>query len=150
MSQHTSKAPVGIITTPMEAVAAAAAAGTAPGPDEGAQAARHRLQELQDQLVGGERAHDKDLKKKLQTRRRHADTVKETLMKNLEEDGDLEVMGKIYDNMQDKLRGKAKALDKTTQKLRVTEAEVRDLQEEFERDRADYLDSIREQVSPKE
>eukprot|EP00117_Sycon_ciliatum_P033371 scpid22121/ scgid25693/ Kinesin-like protein KIF17; KIF3-related motor protein len=108
-------------------------------------AALQRLQQLQGQLVGGERAGDSVLKEQLQTRRKHADTMKETLAQNLEDDGDLGVMEAIYDNMQDAIRAKHKQLEKVTARLKASEAEVMDLQEEFERDRYDYLDTIRNQ-----
>ena len=59
-----------------------------------------------------------------------------------DEDG---VLLKVYDDIQEELRIKTEALRQGKQSIKALDAEIRDLQQEFEDDRTDYLDTIRKQ-----
>ena len=105
--------------------------------------AMKRLQSLQEQLVGGEKRNDQKLKEKRKARKNHALLKREKLIKaveNLEDDG---IMVKVYDNLQDELKVKNKRIDKLENEVKTAESEIHDLQTEFERDREDYLETIR-------
>jgi len=105
--------------------------------------AMRRLQSLQEQLVGGEKRNDQNLKEKRKARKQYAQSKREKLMKaveNMEDDG---IMVKVYDNLQDEVKVKNKKIDKLTEELKAASIETKDLQAEFERDRQDYLDTIR-------
>ena len=52
---------------------------------------------------------------------------------------------KVYDDIQEELKIKTDALKQGKQKIKALDAEIRDLQQEFEDDRTDYLDTIRKQ-----
>ena len=52
---------------------------------------------------------------------------------------------KVYDDIQEELRIKTEALRQGKQSIKALDAEIRDLQQEFEDDRTDYLDTIRKQ-----
>ena len=54
-------------------------------------------------------------------------------------------MLKVYDDIQEELRIKTEALRQGKQSIKALDAEIRDLQQEFEDDRTDYLDTIRKQ-----
>ena len=59
-----------------------------------------------------------------------------------DEDG---VLVKVYDDIQTELQEKTAALKRMKQRVRGLNSEINDLQSEFERDRTDYLDTIRKQ-----
>ena len=59
-----------------------------------------------------------------------------------DEDG---VLLKVYDDIQEELKIKTDALKQSKQKVKALNAEIHDLQQEFEDDRTDYLDTIRKQ-----
>ena len=68
--------------------------------------AMRRLQSLQEQLVGGEKRNDQNLKEKRKARKQYAQSKREKLMKaveNMEDDG---IMVKVYDNLQDEVKVK--------------------------------------------
>ena len=70
--------------------------------------AMRRLQSLQEQLVGGEKRNDQNLKEKRKARKQYAQSKREKLMKaveNMEDDG---IMVKVYDNLQDEVKVKNK------------------------------------------
>ena len=103
----------------------------------------HRLQVLNEQMVGGEKAKDEQAKERLQNRRKRADERKEKLLEALADD-DTEIMEGIYDSLQDEIKGKTKQVKSVKQKLVATQQEVKDIQSEFQQERDDYLDALRE------
>lgn len=103
-----------------------------------------RLQEIQENMVGGERAHDKELKEKLLKKKKAAERRSrqvESVMRSDDEDNLL----KAYDSIQEELRAKTEGLKKSKQKIRALEREISDLYSEFQNDRTDYLETIRRQ-----
>ncbi|XP_004377224.1 kinesin-like protein KIF17 isoform X1 [Trichechus manatus latirostris] len=107
-----------------------------------------RLQLLEQQVVGGEQAKNKDLKEKHKRRKRYADERKKQLVAALqssdEDSGDW-VLLNVYDSIQEEVRAKSKLLEKMQRKLRAAEVEIKDLQSEFELEKIDYLATIRRQ-----
>ncbi|XP_006883734.1 PREDICTED: kinesin-like protein KIF17 [Elephantulus edwardii] len=106
-----------------------------------------RLQLLEQQVVGGEQAKNKDLKEKHRRRKRYADERKKQLvaaLQNSDDSGDW-VLLKVYDSIQEEVRAKSKLLEKMQKKLRAAEVEIKDLQSEFELEKIDYLATIRRQ-----
>ncbi|XP_068724675.1 osmotic avoidance abnormal protein 3-like [Montipora capricornis] len=104
-----------------------------------------RLQELQEKFVGGEKKNDQKLKEKRKVRKNHALTQREKLAKaakRMEDDG---IMVKVYDNLQDEIKAKNNAINHIEVQLKSAQSEIDDLQTEFERDREDYLETIRKQ-----
>ncbi len=59
-----------------------------------------------------------------------------------DEDG---VLLKVYDDIQEELKIKNEALKQSKHKVKALNSEIHDLQQEFEDDRTDYLDTIRKQ-----
>ncbi|XP_037684229.1 kinesin-like protein KIF17 isoform X4 [Choloepus didactylus] len=107
-----------------------------------------RLQLLEQQVVGGEQAKNKDLKEKHKRRKRYADERKKQLvaaLQNSDEDGGEWVLLNVYDSIQEEVRAKSKLLEKMQRKLRAAEVEIKDLQSEFELEKIDYLATIRRQ-----
>ena len=111
------------------------------------QAAMLKLKQLQEEMIdGGKRAGDKDLKERRKRRKKAAENRIKVLGEALghvdDEDG---VLLKVYDDIQEELRIKTEALKKSKQKVKALNIEIRDLQKEFEEDRTDYLNTIRNQ-----
>ncbi|KAM3843789.1 kinesin-like protein KIF17 [Vipera latastei] len=107
-----------------------------------------RLQMLEQQVVGGEQAKNKDLKEKHTRRKKIADERKQQLLEALQksdEDSSDWVLLNVYDSIQEEVRAKSRLLEKIKEKLRVAETEIRDLHSEFELERIDYLATIRRQ-----
>nr|XP_019567584.1 PREDICTED: kinesin-like protein KIF17 isoform X6 [Rhinolophus sinicus] len=107
-----------------------------------------RLQLLEQQVVGGEQAKNKDLKEKHRRRKRYADERRKqlvTALQNSDEDSGEWVLLTVYDSIQEEVRAKSKLLEKMQQKLRAAEVEIKDLQSEFELEKIDYLATIRRQ-----
>lgn len=107
-----------------------------------------RLQMLEQQVVGGEQAKNKDLKEKHKRRKKIADERKKQLLAALQksdEDSSDWVLLNVYDSIQEEVRVKSKLLEKMKEKLRAAEAEIKDLQSEFEQEKIDYLAVIRRQ-----
>ncbi|KAM4872117.1 kinesin-like protein KIF17 isoform 3-T3 [Thomomys bottae] len=107
-----------------------------------------RLQLLEQQVVGGEQAKNKDLKEKHKRRKRYADERKKQLvaaLQNSDEDSGDWVLLNVYDSIQEEVRAKSKLLEKMQKKLRAAEVEIKDLQSEFELEKIDYLATIRRQ-----
>ncbi|XP_069802978.1 kinesin-like protein KIF17 isoform X1 [Dendropsophus ebraccatus] len=107
-----------------------------------------RLQMLEQQVVGGEQAKNKDLKEKHKRRKKYADERKNELiaaMENVDEDSGDQILLNVYESIQEELQAKSKHLEKIQKKLRAAEIEIEDLHSEFERDRDDYLVTIRRQ-----
>ena len=102
-----------------------------------------RLQELQEKFVGGEKRNDQKLKEKRKARKNYAVSQREKLgkaAKKMENDG---IMVKVYDILQDDIKGKNNVINQMEGKLKSAQSEIDDLQTEFERDREDYLETIR-------
>nr|DBA15662.1 TPA: hypothetical protein GDO54_003135 [Pyxicephalus adspersus] len=107
-----------------------------------------RLQMLEKQVVGGEQAKNKDLKEKHKRRKRYADERKKELiaaLQNIDEESGDRVLLNVYESIQDELQVKSKHIEKLQKKLKAAEVEIDDLHSEFERDRDDYLVTIRRQ-----
>ncbi|KAM6216943.1 kinesin-like protein KIF17 [Rhynchocyon petersi] len=107
-----------------------------------------RLKLLEQQVVGGEQAKNKDLKEKHKRRKRYADERKKQLvaaLQNSDEDSGDWVLLNVYDSIQEEVRAKSKLLEKMQRKLRAAEVEIKDLQSEFELEKIDYLATIRRQ-----
>jgi len=79
---------------------------------------KYRLQEIEENMVGGEKAHDKELLEKRQKKKKAAEkrlkTLAEALNKNEDDDT---LLIKAYDNIQEELRAKTEALKKSKQKV---------------------------------
>ncbi|XP_034609521.1 kinesin-like protein KIF17 isoform X4 [Trachemys scripta elegans] len=107
-----------------------------------------RLHMLEQQVVGGEQAKNKDLKEKHKCRKKYADERKKQLvaaLQKIDEDSSDWVLLNVYDSIQEEVRAKSKLLEKMQKKLRAAETEIKDLQSEFELEKIDYLATIRRQ-----
>ncbi|PIO14212.1 hypothetical protein AB205_0078010, partial [Aquarana catesbeiana] len=103
---------------------------------------------LEQQVVGGEQAKNKDLKEKHKRRKRYADERKKELieaLQNIDEESGDRVLLNVYESIQEELQVKSKHLEKLQKKLKAADVEIEDLHSEFERDRDDYLVTIRRQ-----
>ncbi|NWU38510.1 KIF17 protein, partial [Hylia prasina] len=106
------------------------------------------LQMLEQQVVGGEQAQNKDLKEKHKRRKKYADERRLQLVAALQEsneDSSEQALLNVYDSIQEELRAKSKMLEKVQEKLRAAETEIKDLQLEFGLEKMDYLSTIRRQ-----
>ncbi|RWS29990.1 osmotic avoidance abnormal protein 3-like protein [Leptotrombidium deliense] len=108
--------------------------------------ALERLQALQDQMVGGEKVNDQELKDKLARKKRIAEKKINAIANALQKyDDDDQLLIKAYGDITEELRAKTLLLKKAKKKIMALEREVSDLQSEFESDRTDYLETIRRQ-----
>lgn len=85
------------------------------------------LQLLEQQVVGGEQAKNKDLKEKHKRRKRYADERKKQLvaaLQNSDEDSGDWVLLNVYDSIQEEVRAKSKLLEKMQKKVRPCLAQV--------------------------
>ena len=85
------------------------------------------------------------MKEKRKARKKYALSQREKLAKaakKMEDDG---IMVKVYDNLQDEMKMKNNVIIQMEVKLKSAQSEIDDLQTEFERDREDYLETIRKQ-----
>lgn len=81
----------------------------------------YSLQLLEQQVVGGEQAKNKDLKEKHKRRKRYADERKKQLvaaLQNSDEDSGDWVLLNVYDSIQEEVRAKSKLLEKMQRKVR--------------------------------
>ncbi|KAL2090488.1 hypothetical protein ACEWY4_012751 [Coilia grayii] len=104
-----------------------------------------RLQQLEQEFVGGEQARNEELRLRRRQRKTVADQRKKQLVEALNqnsEEGD-SVLLNVYDSIQEELHAKSRALENTQEKLKAARLEIRDLQYEFELERNDYLASLR-------
>ncbi|XP_077948946.1 kinesin-like protein KIF17 isoform X2 [Gasterosteus aculeatus] len=104
-----------------------------------------RLQQLEQQVVGGEQARNNELKQRQKQRKNLADQRKVHLIRALSEDSEdsESVLLNVYNSIQEEVHAKSQALVKVQGKLKAAKLEIRDLQAEFEVERDDYLASIR-------
>lgn len=103
-----------------------------------------RLHKLEEMVVGGEQANNEELKKKRIKKKKYAEERKR-LADSLKKGEDDEFMLRVYDNVQEEVQYKTKLLEKEKEKTKFLQNEVDDLQREFEREREEYLDTIRKQ-----
>ncbi|RVE72537.1 hypothetical protein OJAV_G00039610 [Oryzias javanicus] len=102
-----------------------------------------RLQQLEQEVVGGEQARNQELQQKRRQRKKLADQRKEQLIHALSEDGEDSVLLKVYDSIQEEIYAKSQLLLRVQGKLKMAKLEIRDLQVEFEEERNDLLATIR-------
>lgn len=79
-----------------------------------------RLQMLEQQVVGGEQAKNKDLKEKHKRRKKYADERKRQLvaaLQNSDEDSTDWVLLNVYDSIQEEVQAKSKLLEKMQKKV---------------------------------
>ncbi|NXM20721.1 KIF17 protein, partial [Ploceus nigricollis] len=103
---------------------------------------------LEQQVVGGEQAQNKDLKEKHKHRKKYADERRLQLVAALQEsseDSSEQALLNVYDSIQEEVRAKSKALEKLQEKLRAAQTKIKDLQLEFGLEKMDYLSTIRRQ-----
>ncbi|RXN23112.1 kinesin KIF17 [Labeo rohita] len=104
-----------------------------------------RLQQLEQEFVGGEQVRNEELKQRHRQRKTLADQRKKQLIEALSqssEDSD-SVLLNVYDSIQEEVHAKSRHLENTQKKLKAAKLEIRDLQAEFEMERDDYLATIR-------
>ena len=108
--------------------------------------AMEKLHAIEEQMVGGEKADDTELKEKRARKKKIAESkltsISEALSQLNEDD---KILLKAYGDITEELRAKSLLLKKAKRKIQFLEQEVRDLQSEFETERTDYLESIRKQ-----
>lgn len=83
------------------------------------------MQLLEQQVVGGEQAKNKDLKERHRRRKRYADERKKQLvaaLQNSDEDSGDWVLLNVYDSIQEEVRAKSKLLEKMQKKVRPAPA----------------------------
>ncbi|XP_076820220.1 osmotic avoidance abnormal protein 3-like isoform X2 [Clavelina lepadiformis] len=103
-----------------------------------------RLQMLQQNMVGGEMSRDEEAKKRRQTRRKHVDERKRRLAEASKRDQD-DIMLDVYDSIHDDVKDRDRVIGKQNKRIEGLKMEVEDLNYEFERDRSEYLSTIRRQ-----
>ncbi|XP_026879904.2 kinesin-like protein KIF17 isoform X2 [Electrophorus electricus] len=104
-----------------------------------------RLQQLEQEFVGGEQARNEELRKRRRQRKTLASQRKKQLVEALShasDDGE-SVLLNVYDSIQEEVHAKSRLLESTQGKLKAARLEIRDLQAEFEAERDDYLVTIR-------
>ncbi|KAG7478455.1 hypothetical protein MATL_G00080820 [Megalops atlanticus] len=104
-----------------------------------------RLQQLEQEFVGGEQARNEELRQRRRQRKTLADQRKKQLMEALadsSEESDT-VLLHVYDSIQEEVHAKSRLLESTQAKLKAARLEIRDLQAEFALERDDYLVTIR-------
>ncbi|XP_035008252.2 kinesin-like protein KIF17 [Hippoglossus stenolepis] len=104
-----------------------------------------RLQQLEQQVVGGEQARNKELQQRHRQRKNLADQRKVQLIRALSENSEESenVLLNVYNSIQEEVHAKSQVLVKVQGKLKAAKLEIRDLQAEFEVERNDYLATIR-------
>ncbi|XP_022617102.1 kinesin-like protein KIF17 isoform X2 [Seriola dumerili] len=104
-----------------------------------------RLQQLEQEVVGGEQARNKELQQRHRQRKNLADQRKVHLICALSENSEESenVLLNVYNSIQEEVHAKSQILVKVQGKLRAAKLEIRDLQAEFEVERDDYLATIR-------
>ncbi|XP_061893512.1 kinesin-like protein KIF17 [Entelurus aequoreus] len=103
------------------------------------------LQRLEQEVVGGEQARNKEFQQRQRQRRKVADQRKAQLVKALSDNSEESdnVLFSVYDSIQEEVHAKGQMLLKVQGKLKAAKLEIRDLQAEFEEERNDYLAIIR-------
>jgi len=106
--------------------------------------ALRRLQMLQQNMIGGEKSRDEELIKKRKSREQHVDRRIRQLAQATQNDED-DVIFDVYENMQDEVKARDRAINRHKKKNEALKMEIEDLNYEFERDRSEYLATIRRQ-----
>nr|XP_046238614.1 kinesin-like protein KIF17 isoform X2 [Scatophagus argus] len=104
-----------------------------------------RLKQLEQEVVGGEQARNKELQQRHRQRKNLADQRKVQLICALSENSEESenVLLNVYNSIQEEVHAKSQVLVKVQGKLKAAKLEIRDLQAEFEVERNDYLAAIR-------
>ncbi|KAM9814306.1 kinesin-like protein KIF17 [Neosynchiropus ocellatus] len=104
-----------------------------------------RLQQLEQEVLGGEQVRNKELRQKHLQRKSLADQRRVQLIHALSENGEESemVLFDVYNSIQEEVHAKSQMLSRVQGKLKAAKLEIRDLQSEFEAERNDYLMSIR-------
>ncbi|KAK5872049.1 hypothetical protein PBY51_012783 [Eleginops maclovinus] len=104
-----------------------------------------RLQQLEQEVVGGEQARNTDLQQRHRQRKTLADQRKIHLISALSEktEDSENVLLNVYNSIQEEVHAKSQMLVKVQGKMKAAKLEIRDLQAEFEVERDDYLATIR-------
>ncbi|KAM7401733.1 hypothetical protein PAMP_017027 [Pampus punctatissimus] len=104
-----------------------------------------RLQQLEQEVVGGEQARNKELQQRHRQRKNLANQRKVQLIGALSENSEdsENVLLNVYNSIQEEVHAKSQMLVKVQGKLKAAKLEIRDLQAEFEVERDDYLATIR-------
>ncbi|XP_026162837.1 kinesin-like protein KIF17 isoform X2 [Mastacembelus armatus] len=104
-----------------------------------------RLQQLEQEVVGGEQARNKELQQRHRQRKNLADQRKVQLIRALSDNSEEteNVLLDVYNSIQEEVHAKSQMLVKVQGKLKAAKLEIRDLQAEFEVERNDYLATIR-------
>ena len=113
--------------------------------------ARHRLKDLQSKLVAGGNTSLLDQEEELKRKQREVDEElqerrrqEEDMSKRLEEEETARLgQEEQYNSLQEEIEAKTKKLKKLYTKFKAAQAEIRDVQEEFNREKEDILDTIR-------
>ncbi|KAL3978617.1 hypothetical protein ACER0C_019679 [Sarotherodon galilaeus] len=129
---------------PDRAVLLESSDATAPGPLD-QKHVLERLQQLEQEVVGGEQARNKELQQRQRQRKKLADQRKAQLVHALSENSEESenVLLNVYNSIQEEVHAKNQMLVKVQGKLKAAKLEIRDLQAEFEVERNDYLATIR-------
>ncbi|KAA8593576.1 hypothetical protein FQN60_009692 [Etheostoma spectabile] len=100
--------------------------------------------QLEQEVVGGEQARNKELRQRQRQRKNLADQRVQLICTLSENSEDSEnVLLNVYNSIQEEVHAKSQMLDKVQGKLKAAKLEIRDLQAEFEVERDDYLATIR-------
>lgn len=78
----------------------------------------NRLQEIEENMVGGERAHDQELKEKLAKKKKAAERRSRQAEAVIKSDDEDSPYIRAYDNIQEELRAKSDTLKKSKQKVK--------------------------------
>ncbi|XP_063686306.1 kinesin-like protein KIF17 isoform X2 [Bolinopsis microptera] len=114
------------------------------------QAALQKLQELQGNVVqsGADlqvKASKKEIKEKLKRRRDAAEAKRRKLRRAMEEGDDEGVIEELFNLQMEEVEVRNKKVGRIKEKYEEKVNEIKDLTEEFQTQREDYLDSIRQQ-----
>ncbi|XP_034480425.1 osmotic avoidance abnormal protein 3 [Drosophila innubila] len=108
--------------------------------------ARKRIDLIKQTLIGGERANDLQLRERHRLRKleaqQHLSAIARALSRVESEDRDL--LQDHYANIQQEIGIKNERIKMFNQKVKMLEREIDDLNSEFQLDRDDYLDEIRQ------
>uniref|UniRef100_A0A914EIT8 Kinesin-like protein KIF17 n=1 Tax=Acrobeloides nanus TaxID=290746 RepID=A0A914EIT8_9BILA len=107
--------------------------------------AKKRLEILEQQLVGGEKANDEVLKQKRYKKMKEAEKKMQRLAQAIQNADHDDPLLQAYSSTQEKLDALVKKFNYEVQKVRSLESEIQDITAEFELDRLDYLETIRKQ-----
>ena len=106
--------------------------------------AAKKLSLLQQHLVKSEPQIDKDeLATKHKERRNQYKQRQQQKIKDIKKWEGEGIMAKVYDNLQDEIKDKHEQLEKLGDELIAANADIADIQSEFQTERTDYLDTIR-------